>query len=291
MENLNSVEWQAKEEDIKCLREWLKKQLHLPQNIPDEQLIQFLYSCYSKLEVTKKAIDTYYTMKTTTPEFFSNRHLDAPGLKHITDVVQMCILPGQTHNGYSVLWARLIDYDSSKFFLDDAIKLLFMVVDACLARDRTSAKGMIIVFDNKGNSLSHLARVSLASTKKYFIYVQEAMPVRLKSILIVNVNSVMTHLMNLIKPFMRKEYVKYILLHNPDQIEKTYSIVPKEIQPKDYGGEAPSMDTLSRDTLKQIRSNADWFQFDESLRIVESKKPTKTNNVYLEGSFKKLNID
>lgn len=85
---------------------------------------------------------------------------------------QMCILPGQTHNGYSVLWARLIDYDSSKFFLDDAIKLLFMVVDACLARDRTSAKGMIIVFDNKGNSLSHLARVSLASTKKYFIYVQ-----------------------------------------------------------------------------------------------------------------------
>lgn len=36
------------------------------------------------------------------------------------------------------------------------------------------------------------------------------MPVRLKSILIVNVNSVMTHLMNLIKPFMRKEYVKYV---------------------------------------------------------------------------------
>lgn len=58
----------------------------------DEQLIQFLYSCYSKLEVTKKAIDTYYTMKTTTPEFFSNRHLDAPGLKHITDVVLVFII-------------------------------------------------------------------------------------------------------------------------------------------------------------------------------------------------------
>lgn len=291
MENIKSDEWQAKEEDIKHIKEWLKKQVHLPQNIPDEQLIQFLYSCYSKLEVVKRAIDTYYTMKTNTPEFFSNRDLDAPGLKHITDVVQMCILPGRTHNGYSVLWARLLDCDSSKFYLDDAIKLLFMLVDTCLARDRTSAKGMVIVFDNKGNSLSHIARLTLASTKKYFIYVQEAMPVRLKCILVVNVNSVMTHIMNLIKPFIRKEYVKYILLHNPDQIQKTYSIVPREIQPKDYGGEAPSMDTLSRETLKQIRSHADWFKFDETLRIIESKKPLKNNNCYLEGSFKKLNID
>lgn len=61
-----------KESDIQMLREWLNKQPHLP-TMTDSELTLFLHSNYYRIESTKATIDTYYTVKTHVPEFFSHR--------------------------------------------------------------------------------------------------------------------------------------------------------------------------------------------------------------------------
>uniref|UniRef100_A0A146MET1 Alpha-tocopherol transfer protein-like n=1 Tax=Lygus hesperus TaxID=30085 RepID=A0A146MET1_LYGHE len=284
-----SKSWEPENGDMEILRDWVDKQPHLPKDIPEEMLSLFLFSCFSKLETTKKAIDTYYSMKTATPEFFADRDLDSKALQHIMNVVQMVILPEKTAEGYAVVWSRFVDADTSKFILDDCIKLLFMVVDTILRTEHTNAKGLLFVFDNTGTTLGHLARVSLSSVKKYFVYVQEAMPIRLRGVHIVNINTVITHIMSLIKPFIGKEQAKQIIMYTPEQIEQSYKALPKSMQPKDYGGDAPSMDSMFRDTVKRIRANKDWFDFDSTLRVDVTKKTTKTNG--MEGSFKKLSFD
>lgn len=58
--------------DIKALREWYDKQPHLPK-ITDKELAIFLHSNYYQLEPTKVTIDSYFTVRTRVPEFFSNR--------------------------------------------------------------------------------------------------------------------------------------------------------------------------------------------------------------------------
>lgn len=73
--NKNDVEiWaKSKSSELKSLREWLKKQPHLPQAIADEQLLMFLHSCYDSVEQTKMKIDSYYTIRTHAPEIFTDR--------------------------------------------------------------------------------------------------------------------------------------------------------------------------------------------------------------------------
>lgn len=58
--------------DIKTLRDWCEKQPHLPK-ISDKELALFMHSNYYLLEPTKVTIDTYFTIRTHVPEFFSNK--------------------------------------------------------------------------------------------------------------------------------------------------------------------------------------------------------------------------
>lgn len=61
-----------KEDDMQMLRDWYKKQPHLPP-LTDAELVLFLHSNYYRMEPTKATIDTYFTVRTHVPEFFSNR--------------------------------------------------------------------------------------------------------------------------------------------------------------------------------------------------------------------------
>uniref|UniRef100_A0A1B6D0A6 CRAL-TRIO domain-containing protein n=1 Tax=Clastoptera arizonana TaxID=38151 RepID=A0A1B6D0A6_9HEMI len=279
-------------EDLAHMKEWVSKQPHFPKNISDDLLKLFLHSCYYRLEVTKKALETYLTLKTNTPEFFDNRTVEDNGIKHILNVVKFCILPKTSKNGYTVLFAKLINCEVSQFVLDDAIKLLFMVVDTYLKEYKTKSRGLLFLFDHSGVSLGHLTRVNLSSVRKYFHYIQDAMPVRLKGIHIINVNPVMTHIMTMIKPFIHKQHVQHIHLHTPDDIKNMYETIPQDILPKDYNGEESSSDTLSKELLEKLCENTEFFKQDEKLRIDDSKRQDSNyDNFSTHGSFKKLTLD
>lgn len=60
--------------DIHILREWCKKQPHLPK-IQDVDLAIFLYYSYYNIKLTKSKIENYYTYRTHAPELFSNRDI------------------------------------------------------------------------------------------------------------------------------------------------------------------------------------------------------------------------
>ena len=63
---------QLKLSDIQSLKEWCKKQPHLPK-IEDNFLALFLHSNYYQMEPTKNTIENYYTIRTHLPEIFCNR--------------------------------------------------------------------------------------------------------------------------------------------------------------------------------------------------------------------------
>jgi len=78
---------ELKESDIQILREWCEKQPHLPK-ISDSELALFLHSNYYRLEPTKTTIDTFFTVRTHVPEFFSNRDpINNKELKKATETV------------------------------------------------------------------------------------------------------------------------------------------------------------------------------------------------------------
>ncbi|KAJ9574054.1 hypothetical protein L9F63_008580 [Diploptera punctata] len=281
----------AGEEDVLHIQSWLKSQPHLPP-ISDKQVKLFLHSCLLHLEETKKTIDTYYTLKTNTPEFFSSRNPLSDEIQHIKNVIQLAVLPKKSPEGYTMIVGRLKDPDPSHYVYTSTVKLLFMVVDAILQTEGPLS-GLVYVFDMQGGTLSHVTKANLSSVRKYFTYSQEGMPVRLKAIHIVNVNPVITHIMNLAKQFMSKERIKMIHLHT-GITDEFLQAVPRSLLPRDYTGDEPLLDDLFKDTLRLLEDCKHWFMQDEKLKVDESKRErghSSTEEFGVAGSFKKLEID
>ncbi|GJQ85957.1 hypothetical protein Trydic_g21804 [Trypoxylus dichotomus] len=61
-----------KEKDLLKIKNWMATQAHLP-TISDEYIYLFLHACYYAHDKTKHAIETYFSIRSSTPALFSNR--------------------------------------------------------------------------------------------------------------------------------------------------------------------------------------------------------------------------
>ncbi|XP_024892546.1 alpha-tocopherol transfer protein-like [Temnothorax curvispinosus] len=283
---------ELKEADIQMLREWCKKQPHLPK-ISDSELALFLHSNYYRLEPTKTTIDTFYTVRTHVPEFFCNRDPNNnKELKKAFETVTEQVLEGTTKEGYKIFYGRLLDSDSSHVVYNDVLKFLNMVIDLCLYTEGTY-EGYIILFDVKNVSFGHVGRLSPMVLKKWLYYLQEGLPVRLKGFHFMNSSPVMDVIMNMMRPFMKKQLMDMLHMHTTsDTLEK---FIPLEVLPNESGGQAGSLQELHDKQVKKLVDHVAWFQEEEGHRVNEALRPgkakTATDLFGVEESFKKLEID
>uniref|UniRef100_A0A2S2NPS6 Alpha-tocopherol transfer protein-like n=1 Tax=Schizaphis graminum TaxID=13262 RepID=A0A2S2NPS6_SCHGA len=226
-------------ENIEDLRKWIATQPHLPQNIPEEMLILFYHSCFFDMEQTRNCIEIYYTLKTETPEFFANRDISRPELVNALNILDYGCLPIRSPNDYQIIYHKLRIFEANKYVFNDGVKLLIMAMDACFKVDGT-CPGYIFLFDMRGVRLGHLTRLSISSLRKFFTFIQEGLPVRLKGIHVLNTQSIVDKIMMLLKPFMKKELLSMVHFYTERDVEKIYGAVPKQCLPEDYGGLAQS---------------------------------------------------
>ncbi|KAL6428452.1 hypothetical protein ACFW04_008608 [Cataglyphis niger] len=272
---------ELKEADIQMLREWCEKQPHLPK-ISNSELALFLHSNYYRLEPTKTTIDTFFTVRTHVPEFFCNRDLiNNKELKKAKQIVTSQILEGTTKDGYKIIYGRLLDSEPSHFVYNDTMKLLNMVIDLWLYTQGT-CNGHVILFDMKNVSFGHVGRLSPMGLKKFLYYLQDGLPVRLKGFHFMNASPVIDVILNMMRPFMKKQLMDMFHMHTTnDTLEK---FVPLEVLPNEAG------------EIKKLEDHVAWFQEEETNhRVNEALRPgkakTATDLFGVEGSFKKLEID
>ncbi|CAH1396005.1 unnamed protein product [Nezara viridula] len=261
--------WGVTEEQIKEFRDWLNKQEHLP-DVPDEYLARFLHSCYFNLEKAKKALDSYMRLKAKAPELFSNRNLDGEKMQMNIENCCLGVLPTTTAKGYSVIWGRLMNPDSSKFSTEEGLKAMYLTVDRLLL-ERKGCPGIIFVYDTENFTIRHIFRTAISTIRNYFEYIQEAVPMRHKTIHLINVGSITTYLMAAIRPFVYKEHLKKIHFHPSNNIDGLLEDIPKENIPSDYGGCGPSLRKMNDDNCNSIKALSDWFKFDETLKMKKFK--------------------
>lgn len=284
---------ELKKSDIDALKQWCEKQPHLPK-ITDSELALFLHSNYYRMEPTKATIDTYYTVRTHVPEFFSNRDpVGSKELKKSFQTVTTLVLDQTTKEGYKIIFGKLLDFEPSNYVYNDGMKYLNMVIDYWLYTEGTTP-GHIILFDTKNVAFGHVGRLSPMGLKKFLYYLQEGLPVRLKGMHFMNTSPVMDVILNMMKPFMKKELLDTFRMHSTlDSLEK---YVPLEALPNEVGGKAGPLMELHEAQLKKLEDHRDWFMEEERTgRVNESLRPgkgkTATDLFGVEGSFRKLEID
>ncbi|XP_039304662.1 alpha-tocopherol transfer protein-like [Solenopsis invicta] len=262
--------------DIQSLKEWCEKQPHLPK-IEDSFLALFLHSNYYQMEPTKNTIENYYTTRTHVSEIFCNRDpLEEKKLRQAFKVTTNFPLNGVTKDGYKIIYSTFLDGDSSHFNYNDYLKYVHMLYDIFLLTDGTN-NGYVIVFDASKVSFGHVARTSPLASKKNFYYIQEASPIRLKGIHVINVLPAMEFFMNIIKPFIKKELINMIHFHS--SLENLSKYIPVDALPNEMGGKGGFTRELADIQIKRLEDYREWFLLDEAtgrvneaLRISTPKK-------------------
>ncbi|CAH1118414.1 unnamed protein product [Phaedon cochleariae] len=291
VEHLYEKDIDLKKEDVCNLLKWKEKQLHLPV-VTELQLALFLHSCHYSTEKAKRTIDMYFTIKTMSPQIFGNRLPSNPMVQAAINCVLFIPLPDLTPEGDLILFVKMMDTDPENYHYGTQINCFDMITLLHL-HQHGPAKGVIIVFDMKGFAFGHFLKVNVAYMKTFLYYLQEGMPIRFKSIQFFNIVPFMDKVLALMKPFMEREVAESLVMHT--KIESLYKYVPQKILPEEYGGSSDTLEILHEKYRAQMNENEDFFKFQESQIVDESKRLDKENYVGdifgVNGTFKKLQVD
>lgn len=104
---------------------------------------------------------------------------------------------------------KYLDPNPNQFDLNESLKYLLLSCEIQHVVTGTN-KGFVVVCDAANLNLGHIARINLTMAKKIAFYIQEAAPVRLKALHIINTMPIVTTLMNMVKPFVKAELMKLV---------------------------------------------------------------------------------
>ncbi|XP_015592932.1 alpha-tocopherol transfer protein-like [Cephus cinctus] len=283
----------TRDRDLEIIKEWLSKQSHLPPFDDDQRLTTFLRGCKFSLEKCKKKLDMYFTMRAAVPEFFSNRDITRPELKEITSIIQVPPLPGLTKNGRRVILMRGINKDLPTPNVAEAMKLVLMIGDVRLKEELVGVAGDVYILDASVATPTHFAKFTPTIVKKFLVCVQEAYPVKLKEVHVVNVSPLVDTIINFVKPFLKEKIRNRIFVHS--DLNTLYEHIPKDILPQEYGGAAGPIQAIHESWIKKLEEYGPWFAEQESVKTNESLRPGKPKThddlFGLDGSFRQLVID
>ncbi|KAL7303038.1 hypothetical protein TKK_0004257 [Trichogramma kaykai] len=234
----------------------------LPE-VPPEQLAIFAHSCHYEREATLACMDCYYRLRAQVPDFFAARDPTSQASLNALKVVYFAALPKPDKQGNRIIFHGLADGAPSRYQFADSVKLLLMSMDASL-HEVGCVPGHVFLFDMRGVGIGHLTRLSLAGIKRFFEYIQDAMPVRLKAIHVLNCVWFIDRVLALVKPFMKKELMDILHLHT-GSVSEVYRYIPPECLPKDFGGELDDIETLHQQHCRKLADLRDYFQEEERL--------------------------
>lgn len=143
-----------------------------------------------------------------------------------------------------------------QFNFTASIKVFFMVADCRFATETEGrlSDGEIPIFDMAGYTLRHLTKTALTALRVYMKFVQEAHPVRLKEIHVLNCPSFLDKVLTVVKPFIKSEVFKLIHFHLPDA-DTPYKHFPRAMLPEEYGGEAGKMADLKKHWMQLLQQH------------------------------------
>jgi hypothetical protein len=205
----------------------------------------------------------------------------------------VAIMPGLTPDFRRVSVARALAIDFDTPDLNHLFKLVFMVGDVRIKTENVGILGDIYVLDASVAVFKHFTKVSPMAIKKFFVCVQEAYPVKVKEVHIINATPFVDFVIKQVSFFLKEKIRRRIMVH--PTVDSLLEFVPREMLPEEFGGTAGKMQKYSDQWIRMLQEYEPWFREQERVLADESKRPgppkCHEDLFGLNGSFKQLAID
>ncbi|EFN77311.1 alpha-tocopherol transfer protein-like isoform X2 [Harpegnathos saltator] len=254
---------EVQNEAMARLRELLQAETDLKCPYENEPwLIRFLRPCKYYPESARDLIKQYYSFKLKHANIYS-------GLKpskecNIFEQNILTVKPNRDQHGRRILIIELgKKWKHNKVSLDEVYKGCVLFLEAAMLEPTTQIAGAIVIFDMDGLSLQQTWQFTPPFAKRIVDLLQDAMPLRIKNIHIVNQPYVFNMVFALFKPFLREKLKNRIIFHGTDRKSLHQYISPKCLA-SCYGGtqELPRVDGVI------------WYnllvQFDKEYETIDS---------------------
>lgn len=175
-----------------------------------------------------------------------------------------------TKQNHKVTVFRLADEDPGKYDVVENIKMIFMMSDVRYITPEPVAltEGEIGIMDFKGFSFRHFLKVvsNLSSARLYLKYVQEAVPFKIHQNHFLNCSPVLTRVITLLRPFIKKEIFNVMHFHT-NGYETLYEHVSREILPVEYGGNSGINDEIYDKWIEELTSHREYLKNDLNWKL------------------------
>ncbi|XP_055856047.1 uncharacterized protein LOC129919218 [Episyrphus balteatus] len=281
-------------EDISQIRDWIKKQPHLTARIDDQFLLSFLRGCKYSLEKTKSKIDSYYTIRSLSPEIFLNKQINEKTMNLFKLGPFLPLLKPLSTDGCRIHLVRYGHIDFDIFSAEDLMKINVRILDIQLFEDdNVFIGGIQCVVDMSSLSLKKILKFDFVLIKKITIFFEKAAPYRIKGIHLINFPKECLYIINTLSSIMPKKIKKRFILHS--SLESLYEYIPMKNLPQEYGGENGNLEDTILYWEKLFLQYEKFFEQDLKYGVNEKLRVgpiVSLESVFgLEGSFRKLEVD
>ncbi|CAH0556806.1 unnamed protein product [Brassicogethes aeneus] len=164
---------------------------------------------------------------------------------YVIDYNVVNILKGRDHLGRRVLIVHCGEtWDTSKVTSDIMFKIFFLIHESAVLEPETQVRGVVVIMDFKGLGMSQVRALSPAFSMKLLAFIQDAMPLRLKEVHMVNQPFIFNIVWKIFKPFIREKLSNRIFFHG-SKMESLHKHLQPSHLPADYKGELPKIDYTS----------------------------------------------
>ncbi|CAG9859313.1 unnamed protein product [Phyllotreta striolata] len=290
LESLGKTENEINE-DVNIILEWFKTQKHLPEPLSRHAIARWLVLTKFSIERTKQLCDMYYTSRSLFRDVYDCCDIEQPEQKLCIEKVFYYIpLPKQTRDFYRVDVVAFQDFEYENYNPYRMLAQVHMIYELAMHKDFEA--GDIVIIDFKHIRKSYVLKTTPTSLKVLNIFLEKIWASRVKGIHFINVPTYAETLIKIARTILKKKLLNRLYVHS--NIENLYEYLPREILPKDFGGDEKSLAELNELWKSELEKNSERLKHLQKLTVNNSLRTEPLiNSDYLGyyGNFKKLDVD
>nr|XP_021196946.2 uncharacterized protein LOC110381073 isoform X1 [Helicoverpa armigera]XP_021196947.2 uncharacterized protein LOC110381073 isoform X1 [Helicoverpa armigera] len=281
-------------ESLDIVEEWIKKQDHLAEggSYLCRSLLERVYLLSKgSVEETKRRVERLLTSRGMMPELVMNRTVEE--FEAQWEVVNYVPLPKLHPVDQSrVMVTQFLTEKLDPFSILTYFRYCFLIGEYRINYDYTTSERFVIDLTNI--HLGLLSKLNPIVIKKAEVLCTEGIGTKIKGIHILNAPPFIDKLVFLLKQALREKVANRVHVHN--SYEDLHKHIPRDMLPKDYGGDEQSVSKLCDQWKEQLKTEEAKKKIKSLEKMVsdESKRQTsKFNEEYMgmPGSFRKLTVD
>ncbi|KAJ2937368.1 hypothetical protein O0L34_g1962 [Tuta absoluta] len=272
---------------------WIKQQNHFTKKDFDRDYLErMIIANKGSVEKAKGRLDKLCTLRTLMPQYFGDYDVKND-FKNLQDNFAYVPLPKMGNNFQRIFFMQ----NSGKKFNDDifmnAYRNIAMLVEYFKIHDY--ADSYIFLIDMRETNMTDLVmKLGLVEVRQIMALITDGYGLRLKGMHFLTNSKLIDTLVTMLKQVLSTKLAERIKVHT--KIESLYELVPREILPKEYGGDELYLKELREkwnDVLSSEAYRSKWREM-ISARTNETLRPKDTfNDQYLgmPGTFRVLTVD